>query len=239
VSNREAFQEGSYYHVYNRGTEKRPIFMDEADYQRFLIYLLICNSRRDVRFLALKGKSFAELAEWRGEPIVDICVYRLMPNHYHLVIRARKPSDISKFMQKAMTAYTKYFNRRHERDGVLFQGGFKANRVKDERHLLTLIAYVNLNELGKSGEWDAPLSDEEVRAVSTSPYGSLPDYLGVVRTQSLILSKGILPPGFGAWPLATKSDFVEKAPQALPLRPGTPSARTAAPWRLPSRRRRP
>jgi putative transposase len=108
MSNREKLAPGSFYHVYNRGTEKRKIFLVEKDYSRFLASLFLCNSKNPAD-LKLQGSTLYELlSNNRGETLVDICAYCLMPNHFHLLLHEKTEGGISKFMQKLQTAYTMY-----------------------------------------------------------------------------------------------------------------------------------
>ncbi len=139
------FATDEFYHLYNRGTEKRNIFSSDSDRKRFLTLLYICNSAKSVD-LKLQGRTLEEVLQIdRGPALVEIGSYCLMPNHVHLLVRAKKENGISRFMQKLMTAYTMYFNKRYERSGALFQGKFKATHVADDRYLKYLIAYIHLN----------------------------------------------------------------------------------------------
>ena len=77
--------------------------------------------------------------------LVDIVAYCLNPNHYHLILTPLLEKGIEKFMQKLGGGYTRYFNEKHERSGVLFQGPFKEKYITNNGYLLHLSAYVNLN----------------------------------------------------------------------------------------------
>ena len=147
------FAPKEYYHLYNRGTEKRQIFSSDADRERFLTLLYLSNDSAPVRIDNLmqqahqQGRTLLEvaLASERGELLVDLCAYCLMPNHFHLLVRERSNDGISRFMQKLTTGYTMYFNTRRERTGSLFHGKFKAEHAKDNRYLKYLISYIHLN----------------------------------------------------------------------------------------------
>jgi putative transposase len=138
---------GELYHLYNRGTEKRKIFMQESDYDRFLVLLYLCNSTKPVRIDDLtQGRTLRELfTNDRDETLVDLCAYCLMPNHFHLLVREKTENSISHFMQKLLTAFTMYFNTRHERIGALFQGKYRAKHIDDDRYLKHLLSYIHLN----------------------------------------------------------------------------------------------
>src|SRR3989344_6755544 len=107
------FAPGEYYHLYNRGVDKRKIFTREADYERFVTLLYACNGTRGVD-LDEQGKDIATLLERqidRGELLIDICAYVLMPNHFHILAREVAEGGISEYMRKIGNGYTGYFNR--------------------------------------------------------------------------------------------------------------------------------
>ena len=148
------FINGEYYHIYNRGVEKRTIFLDGADYFRFVLGMREFN---DIN-LACKLCRFQEMPEIKSqqdrEPIVKFICYSLMPNHYHFLIQQIEDGGISRFMQKLGTGYTMYFNKRYERSGVLFQATFKAKHISTDEYLLHLSRYIHLNALSvKNSGW--------------------------------------------------------------------------------------
>jgi len=116
---------GGYYHVFNRGTEKRDIFLDRKDKERFL----------------------TKLIKYLEEEQVSLLAFCLMPNHFHLLVKQSSDKAISTFMRKLCTAHSMYFNKRYNRVGPLFQGRFKANLIESEAYLLQVSRYINLNPL--------------------------------------------------------------------------------------------
>ena len=191
------FSEGEFYHLYNRGTEKRKVFMREADYQRFLALLFLCNGSIAVD-LKLQGRTLFELASInKGESIVDICAYCLMPNHFHLLLREKQKGGISHFMQKLITGYTMYFNKRYDRNGGLFQGKFKAKHADDDRYLSYLFAYVHLNPVALvEKDWrEKGIVNRKGAEVFLKGYAlsSFLDYAGDERLESAIINKNALP----------------------------------------------
>ena len=198
MTRRVEFASDEIYHVYNRGTEKRKIYLSTTDYERFLALLCLCNQkdRIDER---IDRRDLAEVLQLpRGLPLVDIAAYCLMPNHFHLILHEISGDGISRFMQKLMTGYTMYFNARHERNGVLFQGKFKAIHAKDDRYLKYLIAYVHLNpiELTKIFEKERLSVSKEVRSLNSYPYSSYLDYCGKKRAENVIVNRCVLPDYF-------------------------------------------
>jgi putative transposase len=136
---------GEYYHIYNRGVEKRDIFLEDEDYQRFLLSLKVFNSYEKVHNLRRDFALFATEPRTEAESLVKAVCYCLMSNHFHLILRQEKENGISKYMQKVGTGYTQYFNSKYQRQGVLFQGAFKAIHIENDSYLLHLSRYIHLN----------------------------------------------------------------------------------------------
>lgn len=132
------YLEGGFYHIYNRGVDKRTIFEDPLDYKMFLSYLKnYLLPRRPEQVRPVRASNIFE-------EIKLIC-YCLMPNHFHLLIKQVTKSAIISFMRRITNAYTKYFNERYKRVGPLFQGRYKAILVTEEPYLLHLTRYIHLN----------------------------------------------------------------------------------------------
>ena len=139
------FENDQYYHIFNRGTDKRKIFMEEGDLYYFFDSLVISNQKDAISSTDRnKRKLLKELAREK-EKLVEIIAYALLPNHYHLILKQKVDGGVSKFIQKLGTSYTVYFNNKYERTGVLFQGKFKANHITGDMGLPLTSVYVNLN----------------------------------------------------------------------------------------------
>ena len=149
MNRKTAFAPESYFHIYNRGIEKRNIFLNYNDYHRFLILLYLCNNIEPVDLRNLidnKGLTFEEMFNIeRKEILVDIGVYCLLPNHIHILIKPRNEKGVSHFMQKLFTGYTMYFNKKNSRTGRLFESTFKAKLIGGDEYLKYLFAYIHLN----------------------------------------------------------------------------------------------
>jgi putative transposase len=200
MGNRENLAVDSFYHIYNRGTEKRKIFLGEKDYSRFLVSLFLCNSKNPVD-LKLQGSTLYELLKnERGETIVDICAYCLMPNHFHLLLREKTDGGISKFMQKLQTAYTMYFNKKSERTGALFQGRFKLSIAATDNYLKYLVAYIHLNPVKLiEPEWKEIGIKNKTAAIKFLKeyrYSSYAEFLGTKREENKIVNIKALPDYF-------------------------------------------
>ncbi|MEK7142419.1 MAG: transposase [Patescibacteria group bacterium] len=197
------FLVGEHYHLYNRGVDKRIIFVDENDYKRFTALLYLCNSTNpvDMRVLFNKGLSFVEVFSVdRREQIVDIGAYCLMPNHFHILVRERIEKGISIFMEKLSTAYSMYFNKRNNRTGRLSEGPFKAKHIDNEHYFNWLFSYIHLNpvKLTDSTWKENGISDPEKARnfMEHYKYSSYFDYFLGNRSEGVILSKKVFPEHF-------------------------------------------
>ncbi len=199
------FVVGEYYHIYNRGVDKRIIFLDEHDYRRFVALLYICNTTDslDMRKFFDEGKAFVELFLInRLNTLVDIGVYTLMPNHFHILIKERNDGGISIFMQKLLTAYSMYFNKKYSRTGSLFEGKFRAKHINNEPYLYWVFSYIHLNIVKLvAPDWkENGISDINIKKVQNFvenyKYSSYFDYFTKSRTEGVILNKEEFPEDF-------------------------------------------
>lgn len=142
-----SFTHGEYYHIYNRGNSKQKIFFDKKDHERFLKLVFLCNSNLNINFRDLFQNNDDIFAFDRGDTLVDIGAYCLMPNHFHLLVREKDESNISLFMQKLATAYVMYFNKKYDRSGSLFEGKFKSQHINSDRYLKYIFSYIHLNPI--------------------------------------------------------------------------------------------
>jgi len=140
------FVNGEYYHVFNRGVDKRNIFTTQVQQYFFFNRLKILNSiDNSKRFNNQRNYQPDRNISGQGDRLVSIVAYCLLPNHYHLLLKQNVDNGISKFMQRLGTSYTKYFNENENRSGGLFQGKFKATHLSGDFSLPIVSAYVNLN----------------------------------------------------------------------------------------------
>lgn len=136
---------GEYYHIYNRGVEKRKIFDSNVDYKRFIDSLVFFNTTKsswEVNLLKESGVCFVPSPE---EILVDVVAYCANPNHFHLLLKENVENGIATFMKKICTGYAMYYNIKNKRSGVLFQGRFKSVHIESDDHLLHASVYVNCN----------------------------------------------------------------------------------------------
>ena len=170
------FQNENYYHIYNRGVDKRDIFLNNKDYVRFLTSMREFNNVDPVGSLyrlnqikkAPKPLRFSKENRRGLGASVEVICYCLNPNHYHFLLKQLVDGGISKFMLKLGSGYTTYFNKKYNRSGSLFEGTFKAVLVKKYGYILWLSAYINgnpeIHKISKTENWI---------------YSSCKDYLGL------------------------------------------------------------
>lgn len=181
----ELFENGI-YHVYNRGADKREIFHDSRDYLRFIHGLYEFNDEEpasNITYGFMNNPMKVSMVDFRDIPslrpkhprklLVDVLIFALMPNHFHLLLRQRKENGVTKFMQKLGAGYALYFNEKNKRSGVLFQGRFKAVEVKSNRHLIHLPYYIHTNPLDLNAD-----GVNEVKFLNSYRWSSHMDYCG-------------------------------------------------------------
>ena len=142
---KHVFTNDEFYHIFNRGVEKRTIFIDKGDFERFIESMDVFNSVLPVGSLYERAFTKNKLGGRTPKSLVNIICYCLNPNHYHLILKQLVDGGISEFMKRVAGGYTNYFNIRYKRNGVLYQGKFKSEYIKSNEHLLHASAYVNLN----------------------------------------------------------------------------------------------
>jgi putative transposase len=176
------FERGEFYHIYNRGVEKRVIFQNVFDYKRFMALLYLANSDQTIQFRNDFSKiSLDEVFQQkRGKQLVAIGAYCLMPNHFHLLVTPLIDGGVSKFMLKLQTSYSMYFNIKNNRVGALFQGIFKSQHVDDDIYLRYLYAYIHLNPAKiKDSSWKTQpkiFLEQIKKFIIEYPYSSLKEY---------------------------------------------------------------
>ena len=140
------FENDVFYHVYNRGVDKREIFMDKEDLKYFLDRIQDFNSNESLGGVYKQGYLKNQKRRSKASPLVEVIVFALVDNHFHLILKQKEIGGVSKFLHKIGTGYTKFFNKKYKRNGSLFQGKFKAVEIKTEGRMNYLSAYVNLND---------------------------------------------------------------------------------------------
>ena len=131
------YEDNQYYHIYNRGAGKGPIFFGDRNY-RYCINLF---------------------EKYRGRYKTSITAYCLMPNHYHFILRQIEGGSISRFLQTIFNGYTQAINKELKRSGTLFEGRAKGILIDSDRYLFQVIRYIHLNPVAaklveKGEDWE-------------------------------------------------------------------------------------
>lgn len=182
------FLETEYYHIYNRGVEKRNIFSSAGDYKRFMALLYLANSSEDVRIGNLfRSTTYEDIfTRERGNPLVAIGAFCLMPNHFHILATPLSKDGLSRYMLKLQTGYSMYFNIKNDRNGSLFQGPFKSEHAEEDRYLKYLFSYIHLNPAKlKNHRWKEKIYQKYgplKTFIEQYPYSNLNAYLTGVHT---------------------------------------------------------
>lgn len=194
------FSLGEFYHLYNRGVEKRTIYLDFYDHQRFVELLYVANTTTPVNLRNLK-RDKKSVFDWeRGDSLVAIGSYCLMPNHFHILLTPLQEGGVSTFMNKLCTSYSMYFNKKYKRTGSLFEGKYKAKYVDSDEYLKYLFSYIHLNPVKLiQSDWKEKGIKNVSKAytfASSFKYSSLSDYQNNYRPESVIINQEYFPDYF-------------------------------------------
>jgi len=174
---RKTYVKEGYYHVYNRGVEKRTLFEASQDYKVFLKYLKEYLSPppkpEEIKVtFTLQGEAFKGIPRQSKNysKEIELLAYCLTPNHFHLLLRQNSIDSMERFIHSLCTRYTMFFNKKYSRVGKLYQGPYKAVLINNDTYLLHLSRYIHMNP----SEYTSDL---------TSAYSSYADYLGIRNTK--------------------------------------------------------
>lgn len=190
---------GEIYHVYNRGVEKRDVFLDDQDRKRFIYNLFIFNDDRPIintnRMIEVRLPSIDE-----REKLVEILAFCLMPNHFHIMLKQITDNGTTEFMRKLGTGYTNYFNLKYKRVGPLFQGKYKYALIKDDKYFMYLPHYIHLNPVGisvpKTRENNVKNLKQVENFLESYRWSSYLDYIGKTNVPE-VLDKQFIDELFG------------------------------------------
>lgn len=202
------YEEGGFYHVYSRGVEKRLIFCDQEDYQKFIGLLKVYLSKPILQGVTLKDESNRTISPSRAlnnyVDEVNLIAYCLMPNHFHLLLQQKTERGMAKLMQSLLTKYVIYFNKKYTRVGGLFQSTYKTVRIKSEEQFTYITKYIHRNPLPS---FPTRLHLEGLKDYKYSSYGN---YLGLFK-QSWMKTEDILSYFSKTNPRNTYQAFVEES----------------------------
>src|SRR3990167_3839864 len=119
MSRKNGFSNGNFYHCINLGVEKRIVFMDKSDLDRFTACIEYYRFKNPpARFSFRKREAYK--IDVTLSPLVEIIAYSMMPNHFHLLLKQIEDGGVSQFLSKLTNSYTRYFNAENKRSGALF-----------------------------------------------------------------------------------------------------------------------
>lgn len=130
---------GDYYHIYSRGVDNQCIFKENLDYLRFMGSIFQFNTKLNVEYNKYK--------QIKREKLVKIYCFTLMPNHFHMILKEIREGGISLFMQKLLSGYSLYFNKKYERKGRLMETTFKDKLIDEDDYFKYLTRYIWNNPL--------------------------------------------------------------------------------------------
>ncbi|KKT15092.1 MAG: Transposase [Parcubacteria group bacterium GW2011_GWD1_44_9] len=204
---KDPFITGEYYHIYNRGIDKRIIFKSKKDYERFIMLLYLANSDDSFRLDNILNKQYKTFSEVlvldKDEPLVSIGAWCLMTNHFHLLIRQEVDGGVTKFMRKLGVGYSMFFNIKYQRKGALFGGLFKSKLIGvDDNYMRQLFGYIHINPLEiEFPEWKDKINKSSVninmkKFLESYQYSSYLDYIGEDRIEKNIINPKNFPDYF-------------------------------------------
>lgn len=167
---------GEFYHIFNRGVARAPVFISRAEHKQAMLtlsyYLYAKPPVSLARFKELSQEERQRLlvSLEKDEKLIEIVAFVLMPNHFHFLLKQNQDNGISKFASQFTNSYTRYFNTLNQRVGPLFQGVFKSVHVETDVQLIHLSRYIHLN----------PVVSNVVREddLLSYPWSSFSDYVG-------------------------------------------------------------
>ena len=157
-----ALVNGETYHIFNRSIAKYKIFNTDKDFLRGIKLLSYYQWEREMKFSQWirKKKRTSETESLKGEKLVDIIAYCIMPTHFHLILKQLEDKGISTFVSQISNSYARYFNLKHKRKGHLWEKEFQNVLVSTDEQLLHLTRYIHLNPVtaflvDKPQDWPA------------------------------------------------------------------------------------
>lgn len=172
--------------------------MDDGDRARFVHDLYEFNDTAPATQFSRVSPSSAHVGRQTSnmgprDRIIDIHGWKLVSNHFHMLLSARVENGLALFLQK-LSGYARYFNERHERHGPLFQGGKKI-LIEREEHFLYILHYVHLNALDDLNGYEKwrerdkggiPNLKKALQHLRDDRWSSYRDYCGVPNFPSIL-----------------------------------------------------
>jgi putative transposase len=195
---------GEFFHIYNRGNSKQEIFLDDEDKNHFVKLLYLSNSRKKFSFRDdIIDKNIDAWDFEKGENLVSIGAWVMMPNHFHIYLVSPSPgggeesnkkneTNIALFMHKLSMSYALYFNKKHNRTGSLFEGTFRSTYLGNDNQAKYLFSYIHLNPIklidSKWKEKGISNLNLALEYLNTYKWSSYDDHRGILRRENKILN---------------------------------------------------
>lgn len=202
---------GDFFHLVNRGVEKRKVFTRDKDFLRFIYNLYDFNDIENVSLPYFERRQKLDIGRPKEE-LVDILCWALGPTHPHIFIQEKINGGVSVFSKKVFGGYTKYFNEANDREGVLFQGKTKIIKVTRDSHFIYLPFYIMANpiDLIEPGWREEGIRDfkKVIDFLKNYKYSSFPDLIGE-ENFSFVINKKLFYKFFNTDEKKFKEGFIE------------------------------
>lgn len=185
---------GEFYHIIERGNDRRKIFLDNEDRLRFINSLLVFNDTEPSPWQSRafwKNQKESLIMNYQPKhPLIEIHAFALMDNHFHLLVRQLTEDGIANYTRK-LGGYVCYFNRKYKRTGSLFEGRYRAKLIQSETQLRNTFIYIKTNPVEMvEPEWKSWKVNKPLEALNflekNYRWSSCWDYLGKNNFSSLI-----------------------------------------------------
>jgi REP element-mobilizing transposase RayT len=160
----EKLEHSKYYHIYNRGNNREKLFREPDNYMHFLrLYEKYINPIAETFAWVLMGNHFHLAVRIKDEK--EILRYKLLNADRSVdavrfkdekwetasdLSACKAPDSVKKpnptlHFSHLFNAYTKYFNKKYDRTGSLFERPFERKSINSENHFRNLIVYIHTN----------------------------------------------------------------------------------------------
>jgi len=186
---KDKLENGQYYHIYSRSIAKYVIFNNTSEFNRMVDLLFLSNFvdfdyeySKFSRLMEKEKKIIIDKLLNNDNKLVEIVAYCLMPTHLHALLKQICDSGVTKYLNRSLSSYSKFFNTKHQRTGPLWESRFKNVLINDDQQLLHLTRYIHLN----------PTSAGLVIRPEDWPYSSYSEYIDGQNDKYRICNKEII-----------------------------------------------
>lgn len=176
------YTNGSYYYISGAGAKGYSLFSSPSDSMRFVLSLIVNQSKVPVYnthwyFYMLGKKGTLPIGPDKQKAIlkhryIELLGFCLVGNEYHLLIKALSDHVPSVYMHRTLTSYAKYINAKNKTRGHVFEGPYKAERIKSATEVVDKLIEIHALPYITDTKSASETTKEEAHQAS-----SLPDYL--------------------------------------------------------------